>query len=264
MARPPAISMHRARGASVPSRRCIRSPGSARRVARSVPVPSGRPRWLSPWPRSRPGPLGPEPARRPGSERPGPLRPPGRSGMHVNLEKVTEHAGPVLRGRAWAHAGPHTLVGVPDKGLQWRQPWTRDSILRATLAWWVVGCKTAEARSGGSGVWGLAVRWPEAVPRCEELRERLLTALGCFCAPRSPTQVTPDSSQRPWACQRSASGGQDVVWQGGGRVHRGQDQGWRGSYLLVEMLKRSGTKNLMKSDTAGWEWHRLLLDNFPG
>ncbi|XP_029403729.1 uncharacterized protein LOC115065687 [Mus pahari] len=146
MARPPAISMHRARGASVPSRRCIRSPGSARRVARSVPVPSGRPRWLSRWPRLRPGPLGPEPARRPGSERPGPLRPPGRSGMHVNLEKVTEHAGRVLRGRAWAHAGPHALVGVRDKGLQWRQPWTRDSILRVTLAWWVVGCKTTEAR----------------------------------------------------------------------------------------------------------------------
>lgn len=133
MARPPAISMHRARGTSVPSRHCIRNPGSARRVARSVPVPSGRPRWLSLWPRSRAGPLGPEPARRPGSERPGPLRPPGRSGMHVNLEKVTEHAGPVLRGRAWAHAGPHALVSVRDKGLQWRQPWTRDSILRATL-----------------------------------------------------------------------------------------------------------------------------------
>lgn len=133
MARPPAISMHRARGASVPSRRCIRSPGSTRRVVHSVPVPFGRPRWLSPWASSRPGPLGPEPARRPGSERPGPLRPPGRSGMHVNLEKVTEHAGPVLRGRAWAHAGPHALVCVRDKGLQWRQPWTRDSILRATL-----------------------------------------------------------------------------------------------------------------------------------
>lgn len=234
MARPPAISMHRARGASVPSRRCIRSPGSARSVARSVPVPSGRPRWLSPWPRSRPGPLGPEPARRPGSERPGPLRPPGRSGMHVNLEKVTEHAGPVLRGRAWAHAGPHALICVRDKGLQWRQPWTRDSSLRATLAWWVLGCKTAEAgRAAGPGFGASPCAGQRPFHPAKSCGERLRTALGCSRAPRSPTQVTPDSSQRPRACQRSASGGQDVVWQGGGRVRRGHGQGWRGKSFFT-------------------------------
>ncbi|XP_075818506.1 uncharacterized protein LOC142844075 [Microtus pennsylvanicus] len=43
----------------------------------------------------------------------------------------------------------------------------------------------------------------------------------------SPAQVTPDSSQLSRARQRSASGGQEVVWQGGGPVCRGHDQGWR-------------------------------------
>lgn len=176
----------------------------------------------------------------------------------MNLEKVTEHAGPVLRGRAWAHAGPHALVCVWDKGLQWRQPWTRDSILRATLARWVVGCKTAEAwRTVGLGFGGLAVRWPEAVPPCEELRERLCTALGCYFAPRSPTQVIPDSSLRPRAYQRSASGGQDVVWQGGGPVRRRHDQGWRGLYLLLEILENSGEK---KTDEIRHSWLGVNLD----
>lgn len=113
MARPPAISMHRARGASVPSRRRrIRRPGRARRAAARQPGPR--------CPRARP----------PGGAHCARLAPPGRPwaapslraalsapdgpalqvgardclppGKHVNLEKVAGRAGPDLRGRAWA------------------------------------------------------------------------------------------------------------------------------------------------------------------
>lgn len=129
------------------------------------------------------------------SERPGPLRPPGRSGMHVNLEKVTGHTGRVLRGRAWAHAGPHAFVCVRDKGLQWRQSWTRDSVLLATLLrggsldgglqkpgeqerWWVLGHGPRRALAGGRSTLG---RVAGAALRCSRL----------FLSATNPAQVTP-------------------------------------------------------------------------
>ncbi|XP_031512051.1 uncharacterized protein LOC101014684 isoform X2 [Papio anubis] len=122
MARPPAISMHRARGASVPSRRRIRRPGSARRAAARRPGPR--------CPRARlPGgthcaptrPAGLSPST-PASRRPpdGPalqvLARDARPGMHVNLEKVAGRAGRALRGRAWASPGRRAFVFVWDKG----------------------------------------------------------------------------------------------------------------------------------------------------
>lgn len=92
---------------------------------------------------------------------------------------------------------------------------------------WMQDCRNPESRSCGYGTRGLAVRSPAAVPTCEELRELIRAALRCSRAPRSPAQVTPDSSQRSRARQRSSSRGQEVVWQGGGPVCRGHDQGWR-------------------------------------
>ncbi|XP_060244869.1 uncharacterized protein LOC110545021 [Meriones unguiculatus] len=189
--------------------------------------------------------------------------------MHVNLEKVTGHAGRVLRGRAWAHAGRHALVCVRDKGLQWGQSWTRDSILRATLLpggsldarlpkpgepkRWVPGLGPRRALAGGRSA---LRRVAGAAPRCPRL----------FCAPRSWRESPPDSSQRPRARQRqrSASRGREVAWQGGGPVHRGLDQGWRGLYLLVMILENSGSDKWMKPDAAALGVNMEAPESLPG
>ncbi|XP_076412619.1 uncharacterized protein LOC107401614 [Peromyscus maniculatus bairdii] len=102
--------------------------------------------------------------------------------MHVNLEKVTGHAGRVLRGRAWAHAGRHAFACVPDKGLQWRQSWTRDSVPLATVLCggsldaglqkpreqerWVRGTGPRRALAGGRST---LRRVAGAAPRCLRL-----------------------------------------------------------------------------------------------
>ncbi|XP_047597767.1 translation initiation factor IF-2-like [Lutra lutra] len=122
MARPPAISMHRARGASVPSRRRrIRRPGLARRAAARQPGPR--------CPRARPAaPIVPGPRRGAAPSPPAALSAPDgralqvgarasrRPGKHVNLEKVAGRAGPDLRGRAWAPPARSAFVFVGDKG----------------------------------------------------------------------------------------------------------------------------------------------------
>ncbi|XP_012612711.2 uncharacterized protein LOC105867292 isoform X2 [Microcebus murinus] len=104
MARPPAISMHRARGASVPSRRRIRRPGSARRAAAGLTLSPRLPARRRPL-CSGPAPPGCPQARRPPDGRALQVRarvarPPGGPGMQVNLEKVAGRAGrPSAAGR---------------------------------------------------------------------------------------------------------------------------------------------------------------------
>lgn len=146
MARPPAISMHRARGASVPSRRRrIRRPGRARRAAARQPGPR--------CPRARPAaPIVPGPCRGAAPSPPATLSAPDgralqvgarasrRPGKHVNLEKVAGRAGQDLRGRAWAPPARRAFVFVGDKGPPRRWSWTR----RAGAA------RRSSERSGGS------------------------------------------------------------------------------------------------------------------
>nr|XP_055107950.1 translation initiation factor IF-2-like [Symphalangus syndactylus] len=189
MARPPAISMHRARGASVPSRRRIRRPGSARRAAARWPGPR--------CPRARPAaPIVPRPAP-PGCPQArlqptdGPtlqvLARDARPGMHVNLEKVAGRAGRALRGRAWASPGRRAFVFVWDKGPLRRADAVTGSCGPLSGA---VGSLSAgkpepegkERRGAGPGKWGLGPalrqRQSRAVPPCEELRE-----LALLCRP---------------------------------------------------------------------------------
>ncbi|XP_030671231.1 uncharacterized protein LOC100607096 isoform X2 [Nomascus leucogenys] len=186
MARPPAISMHRARGASVPSRRRIRRPGSARRAAARWPgprCPRARPPGGAHCAPARPAGLSPSP---PATHRPpdGPtlqvLARDARPGMHVNLEKVAGRAGRALRGRAWASPGRRAFVFVWDKGPLRRADAVTGSCGPLSGA---VGSLSAgkpepegkERRGAGPGKWGLGPalrqRQSRAVPPCEELRE---------------------------------------------------------------------------------------------
>lgn len=161
MARPPAISMHRARGASVPSRhRRIRRPGRARRAAARRPgprCPGARsaapplPLCPGPAPPCRPQPARtPRRARRPGAASSGPQRPPARPAMHVNLEKV---AGAPARTSAAASGRPRpgalsfsSRTKVPRAAGRGRG----DPVLRATLRRGP-GAQYGEARVGRRG-----------------------------------------------------------------------------------------------------------------
>lgn len=185
MARPPAISMHRARGASVPSsrRRRIRRPGRARRAAARRPGPrcprAGPSAPIVPWaaPPGRPHPArNPWRARRLGAASSGPRRSPHRPGMHVNLEKVV---GAPARSSAAGRGRPRpsalsfsSRTKVPRVAGRGRG----DRILRAALLRGPVvpsreagarrrGAAPSAARRGaGPGKWGLAVHFVGAVP----------------------------------------------------------------------------------------------------
>ncbi|XP_048971198.1 basic proline-rich protein-like [Canis lupus dingo] len=191
MARPPAISMHRARGASVPSRRRrrIRRPGRARRAAARQPGPR-RPRArpaapIVPGPRRPPpraAPRSPAPARSPQpAARPtarlrklGPA-PPARPGAReLGESRGAPRPGPPPQG-----------VGAPRPGALSVSPRTKvprgarrgrgDPVLPALpgRVRWLLSGRPA---SGGQGRRGLARASPgrprpPAVPPCPELRE---------------------------------------------------------------------------------------------
>lgn len=229
--------MHRARGASVPSRRRrrIRRPGRARRAAvqRQDPRCPRVRRWapIVPWARTTGPPPGrPQPARSPqcarrlGAASSGPRRWSAGPWMHVNLEKVagaparTSAAG---RGRPWPGALSFSSgTKVPRGAGRGRG----DRILRATL--WrgpVIQCREAgagrrgAARCGTGKVGpGCALRWrhPEGDPPCEELREKApLRSLPLRRIGREAFGVQ-DSDRWPRACaavgaiaQRGAASG---------------------------------------------------------
>lgn len=185
MARPPAISMHRARGASVPSRRrCIRRPGPARLAAARRPGPrcprARRRRPLCPGPRRRP--RSPPAARRaptPGSASSGPRHPPACPGMHVNLEKV---AGAPARTSAAGRGRPQPSALSFSSGTKVHRGaggGRGGRVLRATLWRGPVFDPGkpepgGERRGAGPGKWGLAVRYGGAIlqlSRPAELRD---------------------------------------------------------------------------------------------
>lgn len=180
MARPPAISMHRARGASVPGRRHrIRRPGRARRAAALQPGPC-RPRARPPPARpaapivpraraaGRPRPPAPEKAAaRPAARRckfgpSAPARPPGDA---RELGESREACGRHLRGRAWAPLARRAFVFGQDKGPARRGARARgDRVPRTPLGRGSGSpCREAEAgRERGAGPGSAA--WPCAPP----------------------------------------------------------------------------------------------------
>lgn len=131
MARPPAISMHRARGASVPSRRRrIRRPGRARRAAVQRQDPRcprvRRSAPIVPWARTTgPPPACPQSAVRPTAGRCkfGPAALVRRPRDARELGESRGRASSDLRGRAWAPLARRAFVFVRDKGPSRR--WSR-------------------------------------------------------------------------------------------------------------------------------------------
>ncbi|XP_045867035.1 uncharacterized protein LOC123946024 [Meles meles] len=198
MARPPAISMHRARGASVPSRRRrIRRPGRARLAAARQPGPR--------CPRARPA--APIRARRPGSASWGPRLPPAREARELGESRGARRPGPPRQGVGApgparfrfrrGQRSPEALVVDAESGccppLLGEVRWLRTG---------KPGSEEEERRDAGPGRWGLAVRLagrslrPGAVPPCEELREM---------APRCALRLTrakkgsvSDQDSDPW------------------------------------------------------------------
>ncbi|XP_077908574.1 uncharacterized protein LOC110599092 [Ictidomys tridecemlineatus] len=192
MARPPAISMHRARGASVPSRRRIRRPGSARRAAARRPgprcprarsaapiVPGPSPRAGPPRARLDPRPPDGQALRVRGVGAPGPARFHFRLGQRSPAaapvaDAVTRSCGPLLvrplaeyqdaGGRSGAGPGRVFAAG-PFHPQELREP---HRSVRGFSAERRQALRTRDSRPRASAAVGtLALRWlrPGAVAR---------------------------------------------------------------------------------------------------
>ncbi|XP_053055492.1 translation initiation factor IF-2 isoform X4 [Acinonyx jubatus] len=231
MARPPAISMHRARGASVPSRRRrIRRPGRARRAAARQPGPrcprAARPpggaHCARPAPPGRPEPArDPQRARRPGPASSGPRRPPAGEARELGESPGARRPGPPRQGvgapgaaRFRFRPGQRSLEALVSDA---ETGFCRPLLPRGPVVpYGQAGVTEEERRGAGPGEWGLAVRFARPSPsRSRPALRRvagdgtaLLSAVrtregGKRLGPRTHTRRSPGACA-VWAPQHSA------------------------------------------------------------
>nr|XP_044633775.1 translation initiation factor IF-2-like isoform X5 [Equus asinus] len=241
MARPPAISMHRARGASVPSRRRrIRRPGRARTSGRAEAGPALSPRppggahcALGPPP---PGPRArPQPAARPTARRcklgpAAPARPP-RDARELGESRRARRPGPPRQGVGVPRQARFRFRPGQRSSRRWsqtRRPGTagHSSLRSGRSIQESRSREKEERRDAGPGKWGLAVRFAGAAPEPSPLRRvagdgiALLSAVsapegGKHLEPRTQTDdpgpLQPRARQPSAGCFRARSSGKGTA-----------------------------------------------------